>query len=29
VTDWPVWRLHFTRAAESASGSLPTSYREP
>ena len=29
VTDWPAWLVHFTRAEESASSSLPTSYREP
>ena len=29
VTDWPIWLVHFTRAAESASGSLQGAYREP
>ena len=29
VTDWPVWRVHFTRAEESASDTPQGAYKEP
>jgi hypothetical protein len=29
ITEWPTWRVHFTREGESASGSPQGAYREP